>query len=316
MSIDKKVLVTGGAGFIGANFVYRFLELGYDVSITERKEADLWRLKNVLKHIKVYSPNLLDYEKVEQCIKKVSPDIVIHFATYGAYQRTQQDISLTIDTNLKGTINLINACQKVGVEAFINTGTNSEYGIKQKPMKESDMLEADNLYGITKAAATLYCQMTARKFDFPVVTVRPFAVYGYFEEKQRLIPTIITSCLKNSTLELSSQKSVRDFIFIEDLMDGYLAAIKNIKKIKGEIFNLGGGRQYTIKEVVETVKKITQSGTQPKYGTVKKAQTEPKAWRADISKAKKMLGWKPKYTLEQGLKKNIEWFKENLHLYS
>jgi len=311
----KKVLITGGAGFIGANFVYKFLELGYKVFVFERKEANFWRIEKIKDKIKLYSPDLTNYSEIEKVVLEIKPEIVIHFAAYGAYQRFQQDINLTIDTNLKGTINLVNACQKIGVQCFMNTGSNSEYGIKDKPMAETDVLEPDNLYGVTKSATTQYCQMMAKKFDFPVAIIRPFAVYGYFEEKERLIPTIIASCLKNSKLELSAPASVRDFIFIEDLITGYLAAVKNIKKIKGEIFNLGSGKQNTVAEVVKTAKKITGSKINPVYGQVKKAQTEPKTWVSDIYKSKEKLKWNPKYSLEQGLKKDIEWFKNNLPLY-
>lgn len=311
----KKVLITGGAGFIGANFVYKFLDLGYKVFVFEKKEANLWRIKKIIDKINLYSPNLLDYNETEKIITEIKPDIVLHFATYGAYQGSQQDVNLTVDTNLKSTINLVNACQKVCVECFINTGTNSEYGIKDKSMKEVDILEPDNLYGITKSASTFYCQMMARKFNFPVVIIRPFNVYGYFEEKERLIPTIILSCLKNLELKLTKPDSVRDYIFIEDLTDGYLFTIKNIKYIKGEIFNLGSGKQTKIKEVVELIKKITSLKINPIYGKVKIAQTEPEKWVSDISKAKKILKWSPKYSLERGLKKNIEWFKQNLNLY-
>ncbi len=316
MSTNKtKILITGGAGFIGANFVYKCLEMNYEVNIIEKKEANFWRIKKIKDRIKIHFNNLLNYKETEKFIFEIKPDIVVHFAAYGAYQRFQQDIDLTINTNLKATINLVNACNKIGVECFINTGTNSEYGIKENPMKETDILEADNLYAITKASATMYCQMTAKKFNFPVVIMRPFAVYGYFEEKERLIPSIIVSCLSNNKLELSRPDSVRDFIFIEDLMDAYLLAIKNIKNIKGQIFNLGGGKQNPISKIVKIVKNITGSNIKPTYGQTKAAQTEPKNWVSDISKAKKMLGWQPKYNLEAGLKKNIEWFKNNLSFY-
>jgi nucleoside-diphosphate-sugar epimerase len=316
MSTNKqRILITGGAGFIGANFIYKFLELGYDVSIFERKEANLWRIKKIKNKIKLYSPNLTSYNETEKIISKINPDIVIHFATYGAYQRFQQDTKNTIDTNIISSINLINACNKIGVKCFINTGSSSEYGIKSKPMKETDVLEPDNLYGITKSAITQYGQMIAIKFNFPIVTIRPFAVYGYFEEEGRLITTIIKSCLKNTEPNLSNPKSVRDFIFIEDLIDGYLAVIKNIKKIKAEIFNLGSGRQSSIDNVFKTVKKITGSSIKPNYGKMRNTQTEPKIWLANILKAKKLLDWKPKYNLEQGIKKNVEWFKKNMDLY-
>jgi len=312
---NKKILITGGAGFIGANFIYKFLELGYRVFVFEKKEANLWRIKKIKNRISLYSPDLTDYKKTEKIISKIKPHIVIHFAAYGAYQKFQQDIEATINTNIISSINLINACNKVGVECFINTGTSSEYGIKTKPISETDVLEPDNLYGITKSTITQYGQMMAKNFNFPIVTMRPFSVYGYFEEKGRLFTDIIRACIKNESLELSHPDSVRDYIFIEDLIDGYLTAIKDIKKVKGQIFNLGSGKQSSVDNVFKTVKKITGSSIKPNYGKIKKAQTEPKNWTAKISKSKRLLNWSPKHNLEQGAKKDIEWFKNNIDLY-
>ena len=127
----------------------------------------------------------------------------------------------------------------------------------------------------------------------------------------QLIPTIIKSYLANIDLELSSPKSVRDFIFIEDVINAYFKIIENVSELKGEIFNLGTGKQSTIGEVVSLVKKITQSTKKPRYGQIKLAQYEPKNWVADISKIKKLLNWQPKYSLEEALKENIRWFKRN-----
>lgn len=313
---NKKILITGGAGFIGANFVYKFLELGNSVAVMERKETNLWRLGKVKDKITIGFVDIADSKAVEIFITKTKPDIVLHFAAYGAYQRFQQDIDATINTNLKGTINLVNACQKIGVKAFINTGTNSEYGIKEKPMKETDVLEPDNLYGITKAAATHYCQMMARKHDFPVVTLRPFAVYGPFEEKGRLMTDVIKACLTNGELLLSKPDSVRPFLFIEDLTSAYMLAIEKVDSIKGGVFNIGTTQQHTIAEVVEIAKKITETTVEPKYGQITAAQNEAGMWLYDISKAKKILKWKPRHTLEQGLKKDIEWFKAHIEYYA
>jgi len=312
---NKNVLITGGAGFIGANFTYKFLDFGYNVHLIEKKESNLWRLKDIRERIGLHYVDLKNYNKLESLITKLKPQIILHFAAYGTYPRKQQDMKKMIDTNLIGTINLVNACSKIKFKCFINTGSSSEYGIKEKPMKEADLLEPNNLYGITKAATTMYCQDMVRKLGLPVVTIRPFAPYGYFEEKERLIPTIIKSCLTNSELKLSSPNSVRDFIFIEDLIGAYLETINKIKKIKGEIFNVGSGKQNTIDEVVKVIKKITYSTVKPQYGEIKLAQREPKTWVADISKIKNRLGWQPKYDLEEGLRKNVEWFKKYLSLY-
>lgn len=311
----KKILITGGTGFIGSNFVYKFLDLGHDVHLIVRPESNFWRIKPVEKKVKLHFIDLFNQQEVEKLIIKLKPQIILHFAAYGAYQSKQQDIKLTIDTNLLATVNLVNALKKIKFDCFINTGSNSEYGIKNKPMKENDILEPDNLYGITKAAGMMYCQLVARKFNLPILALRPFAVYGYFEDKDRLIPTIIKACLTKMELNLTNPNFVRDFIFIEDLIDAYLKAIKNIKKIKGEIFNLGTGKQTKIAQVVDLVKEFTHSSIEPHYGEVIPAQTEPKTWAADISKIRDLLNWQPKYDLGVGLRKDIEWFKKNLFLY-
>lgn len=312
----KKALITGGGGFIGANFIYKFLDLGYDVNLIEKQGVNFWRLEKIKNKIKINYIDLKNYNKLEAFILKLKPQIILHFATYGVYQAKQQDTKKIIDANLLGTVNLVNACNKIKFECFINTGSNSEYGIKDKPMKENDLLEPNNLYGIAKAASTLYCQYMAKKLDLPIVTTRIFSPYGYFEEKDRLIPTIIKSCLKNNELTLSFPGSVRDFIFVEDIIRAYLAIIENIRKVKGEIFNVGTGVQTTIDEMVNIIKEITRSTTKPKYGKIKPAQTEPKNWLADISKIKKMLNWQPEHNLRGGLEKDVKWFKENLHLYN
>jgi len=311
----KKVLITGGAGFIGANFTYKFLDLGYNVHLIEKKESNLWRLEDIREKIRLHYVDLKNYNKLESLITKLKPQIILHFAAFGTYPRKQQEVKEMIETNLLGTINLVNACSKIDFKCFINTGSSSEYGVKDKPMKEANLLEPNNLYGITKAAATMYCQDMVRKSGLPIVTMRPFAAYGYFEEKERLIPTVVKSCLENTELNLSSSNSVRDFIFIEDVIGAYLAIVENIQKVKGEIFNLATGKQTTVDEVVNIIKKITHSTIKPKYGLIKPAQSEPKNWVADISKIKKLLKWQPQHNLKKGLERDIAWFKKNISLY-
>ncbi len=311
----KKVLITGGAGFIASNFVRKFLKLGYKIYIIEKKGSNFWQLEDIKNKIKINYIDLKNFPKLESFIIKTKPQIILHFAAYGTYPRKQQDVKMMIDTNLLGTINLVNALRKIRFECFINTGSSSEYGIKNKPMREADLLKPNNLYGVTKAAATMYCQYMAKQYDLPIVSSRLFAVYGYFENRERLVPTIISSCLKNEKLKLSSPSSVRDFIFIEDIINAYLKIIENIQRIKGEVLNLGTGKQIDIAQVVSLIKKITNSRIKPEYNQIKPAQTEPKNWGADISKIKRLLNWQPQYSLEEGLKKDIRWFRKNISVY-
>lgn len=310
-----KILITGGTGFIGSNFVHKFLELGDEVHLIVRPESNFWRIEPVKNKIKLHYIDLTDAEAMEKFIVDLRPQIILHFSAYGAYQGKQQDLKLTIDTNLLGTINLVNAASKINFECFINTGSSSEYGVKSKPIREDDLLEPNNLYGITKAAATDYCQFMAKKMDLPIVTMRLFSPYGYFEEKGRLMPNVIKAGLNNENFNAPSPLLVRDFIFIEDVINAYLKAIDVINNIKGHIFNISSGEQRSIADVVHIAEKILDRKIKVSYGEIAAKQYEPKMWVADISKAKKLLDWKPKFSLEEGLKKNIEWFSKNLSLY-
>ena len=309
----RKVLITGSTGFIGANLVRRFLKIGAEVHILTRTTSNKWRINDVFKDVTEYCVDLLDYEKLESIILDIEPEIIFHTAIYGGYP-FQKDIKKIIESNFIGTVNLVNACKKVDFELFVNTGSSSEYGIKSKPMTEEDILEPVNDYGVSKAAATLYCQAVAIREKIPVVTLRLFSPYGYYEEPTRLIPSVVISCLRGINPEVSSPNSVRDFIFIEDVMDAYMKVMKT-SDIGGEIFNIGYGKQHSVREVVNMIVELTGNNVRPEWRSVPKRAIEPNVWQADITKAKNVLKWEPEHNLEKGLAKTIKWFMENRILY-
>jgi len=309
----KKVLITGSTGFIGATLVRNFLKNGAEVHILTRVTSNKWRINDLLKEVNEYCVDLLDYEKLASIISDIAPEIIIHTAIYGGYP-FQKDIKKIIESNFIGTVNLVNACQKVDFELFVNTGSSSEYGIKSKPMTEEDILEPVDDYGVSKAAATLYCQAVARREKIPVVTLRLFSPYGYYEEPTRLIPSVVISCLKGRNPEVSSPNSVRDFIFIEDVIDAYMK-VTETSDIGGKIFNIGYGRQQSVGEVVNKIVELTGNTVRPEWGSVPKRANEPNVWQADITKVKDILKWVPKYSLEKGLAKTVKWFMENMVLY-
>ena len=309
----KKILITGSTGFIGANLVRRFLKIDAEVYIITRTTSNKWRIKDILKDVNEFCVDLLDYERLASIILDIKPEIIFHTAIYGGYP-FQKDIKKIIESNFIGTVNLVNACQKVDFELFVNTGSSSEYGLKSKPMTEKDILEPVNDYGVSKAAATLYCQAVARREKMPIVTLRLFSPYGYYEESTRLIPAVIMACLRGENPKVTSPNYVRDFIFIEDVTDAYIKVIET-SDISGEIFNIGYGKQHSVEEVVDEIIKLTKSEVKPEWGNAPKWQNEPNKWRADISKAKDILKWQPKHSLEQGLAKTVKWFMENMPLY-
>lgn len=314
MVSNEKILITGATGFIGANLTRALLEKGAKVYIFTRKTSDKWRIKDILKDITEYCVDLTYEQEVENIISHIKPEIIFHTAVYGGYP-SQTDCKKIYETNLIGTINLINACRKSGFKLFINAGSSSEYGIKKWPMKESDTLEPVSDYGISKALATLFCQMKVKSEHLPITTFRFFSPYGYYEKATRLIPSVILSCLKGKSPEVLSPCAVRDFIFIEDVIDICLKSMENKDKVAGEIFNIGYGVQYSVEEVVNEIIQLTGNVVKPVYKSVFNSRIEPQIWQADISKVRDVLGWVPRYDLKTGLSKSIRWFAENMILY-
>lgn len=310
----NNILITGATGFVGSNLTKNLLDQGHDVHVLVRKKELNWRLKDNKHELKVYECDLLN-PSLSDILNKIRPEYIFHCASYGTIEN-EQDSNSIIDSNIKGTLNLLEAIKHVSFKLFVNTGSSSEYGIKEKPMKEDMILEPNNMYGISKAAATFICQQIARREKLPIITLRLFSPYGYFEHKNKLIPSAILQSLVSNEIMLSSPTHVRDFIFIEDVMSAYTACI-NRSFAPGEIFNIGSGKQYTVGKIIKTVLQITNSYSKPKWGEIPQQarQQEPSVWRADISKAKNVLQWKPQFSLYDGLKKTIEWFKINKNLY-
>ncbi|RLF51872.1 MAG: NAD-dependent dehydratase [Thermoplasmata archaeon] len=315
MANSKTMLITGATGFIGSCLIHKLVDTNvYDIHIIKRKQSNIWRIKNILDYVSIHDVDIIDYTKLRKVIKSVKPDLIFHTATYGGYP-FQKDINKIIQTNIIGTINLVNVCAEVGFDAFINTGSSSEYGLKDKPIQETDLPEPISEYGVAKEAATLFCQAKAKKERLPIVTLRLFSPYGYYEEPTRLIPSVIKSCLLNKNPKVSSPHSVRDFIFVEDVVNAYIKAI-NFSSSSGEVFNIGYGQQHSVGYVVNKIIRLTGDKVKPEWGSIPKRSNEPTSWQADISKAKDILHWKPKYSIEHGLKKTIEWFEKNISLYT
>lgn len=312
----KKIFITGATGFIGANLTREAIKKKiYEVHILSRDSSDFWRLNDIKEDIIIHNCDLLDYENIKSILETVSPEYIFHLATYGSYPRRQTEELKILNTNIKGTFNLLKASLDIDYKNFINTGSSSEYGTKDKPMKETDSLEPNNVYGITKSTTTFLCKNFARQNNKPISTIRPFSVYGYYEESFRFIPEMIIKCIKNRDVNLTSGNQRRDFIFIEDVIRSYFEVAKK-QGNKRRIYNVGSGRDHTIKETALLIKELTNSKNKLNFGKVKKEYFETDiCWTADINKINSELGWKPEHSIEEGLKKTIEWFKDNIKLY-
>jgi len=312
--MNESYLVTGATGFVGACLSRALVKQGKAVSILVRDKNLNWRLNDISSKLNIYECDITD-KKLGYVMDKIKPSHIFHLAAYGSLPQ-QDNFDQMIRVNLKGTKNLIDALEKFDYKVFVNTGSSSEYGIKDDQMSEKDVLAPANDYGVTKASSTLYSQKQANRTGKPIITFRLFSPYGYYEDINRLIPSLILKALKNETIELSSPKNVRDFIFIEDVVSAYIK-VSNSDFKSGEIFNVGSGNQHNVKEVVDEVMSLVNSKSKILWEkiTVQKRQIEPQTWEANIEKIKSELDWRPKHSLSEGLRKTVDWFRINRHLY-
>jgi nucleoside-diphosphate-sugar epimerase len=310
---NKRVLITGATGFIGANLTHRLVSQGNEVHLIIKTGSNKWRLQDIWHDIIEHQFDLADGESIEKLFADLKPELIYHLAAYAAYP-FQKDVLQTIHTNLLGTVNLVNVAVKYGFESFINTGSSSEYGQKASPMRETDILEPNSLYAVTKSAATLYCEHIGKSQKMPITTLRLFSVYGYYEEPSRLVPTIAKACLTGENPKLADGRPVRDFIFIDDVVDLYLKMVE-MRELNGIILNAGTGKQYSVAELVDSCIRVSGAEIVPLWGSLPGRTWDTNCWVADNSKLRNFLHWEPKYDLDTGLKKTLDWFGENLHLY-
>ncbi len=309
----EKVFITGATGFVGSNLARRCLEKGAEVFINLRTTSDPWRIRDMLRDINAVPVDITEYEKLRDALKNIHPGVIFHTAAYGgsAEQKTPEKI---IETNITGTVNLVRSCRDISVRLMVNTGSSSEYGIKNSAMHESSLLEPVTEYGVSKAAATLFSRSYAAAYSLPIVTLRLFSPYGQYEQKSRLVPSVILAALQKTNPRISSRRFVRDFIYIEDVLDAYESAL-SLRNPSGEIYNIGSGRQHSVGEVVDNIIKILGNEVTYETGTPQAWKNEPAFWQADIQKAKSELHWEPEYSLERGLAATVDWFRAHKGLY-
>jgi len=302
---QRRFLVTGAAGFVGAALCRRLLHDGNEVHVVLKPETATWRLDDALDDLHVHRGDLRDEDRARALATAVRPDVVYHLATHGAYP-FQTDADGIIQTNILGTWNLLKALSQVDYEVFVNTGSSSEYGFKQYAMRETDLLEPNSYYAAAKCAQTLLCQHVAGQEQRAITTFRLFSVYGPFEEPSRLVPTIIANCLAGRELTLVAPETARDFVYIDDVVDAYLR-IDALGRLRGEIINIGSGVQRTVRAIVDLVLRHTGTRVRCRWGEMPSRIWDTSTWVADCTKAGRLLGWQAATPLADGLKETVAW---------
>jgi len=306
----RKVFVTGATGFIGRHLVQLLSDEGYSVGILVRSSSS-YANDGGIPNVTSFSGDIRNFEDLKNAFSSFKPDAVIHLVTYYAVMHRADEIGVMLDTNVKGTINILEAAKESRVQLFVNTSTCAVYEEKDRSIREDDPIKPQNLYALTKLQAEEACGFYAENFNLRCVTLRLFPPYGPGDKERRLLPYVIGSLLKKTPPNLTTGKQEWDFVYVSDIVFAFLAVLKLYPfRESHEIINIGTGKPLSVRFFVEKIKTEMNTDTDLLWGSVEHRTNEVWYNSADISKAERMLHWIPQTGIDEGLKKTIAWFSE------
>lgn len=315
MLTNLKVLVTGGAGFIGSNLADKLLEWKNNVTIYDNFDEYYANKENNIQHLtknkffKLVNADVLDYETLLTAIK--GADLVFHLAAQPGVRVSMEHPTKTTTVNVLGTLNVLRAAKEAGVKKVVFASTSSVYGeAKYLPIDEEHPTVPMSVYGASKVAAEKMCQVFNDQLGLPVVMLRYFTVYGPRQRPDMAFHKWIKAYFDNEPIRIyGTGNQGRDFTFISDIVKGTLRAAE-VEDIDGEVFNLGGGSKISVNDVVQLLlNELGQNAPKVVYESTKLGDVPDT--HANIQKAKKMLDFKPTIRVKDGLKMYVDWYRKH-----
>ena len=300
---NRSILVVGGAGFIGINLVKKLLKLGSKVT-----SLSLKRKKNKLTH-KNLRHIFCDYTKFNLLKKKINKpfEYVVNLGGYIDHSKFFAKGRLVIDNHFLSTMNLLSSLRKEKLKRYLHIGTCDEYGSNTSPIKENCKEDPITSYAFAKLASINLSVMLNKTENFPATALRLFLVYGPHQKVDRLIPQVINGCLKKKKFPVSKGNQLRDFCYVDDVINAIILSLIK-KRALGEVFNVGSGKPVSVKFIINKISKIIKQG-KPQFNKIPFRKNENLKLYPSINKMSKILGWKPKTNLNQGLAKTINYYK-------
>jgi nucleoside-diphosphate-sugar epimerase len=301
------VLVTGVAGFLGANVSRALLEAGAEVHGLVRSKPAHPVPSEIPTDVAVHVGDLREAGAMSRVIAAVRPAVVVHLAAGSGHATDAGERSRMLADTVLGTANLLEALRPSGVEQVVHVGGGLEYGRGDRPARESDALDPVTFRGAAKGASTLLALEFGHATGVPVTVLRPFAVYGPWERQPRFIPTVVTAALKGDPIRLTQPGPGRDFVFAGDVAGACLVAATERAAV-GQVVNIGTGRLTTNEALVERLAVVTGLELDVRVGEHEARKWDSGAWMADTRKARDLLGWEAEHDLDAGLTETVSWF--------
>lgn len=307
-----KVFVTGATGFIGSHLVPELVKRGHDVYSFERYVTGRYVLGQ-RRDVKTVFGDVKEYYMIKQALRGVQPDIVIHLAAISPVAYSYDHPHEVIETNFLSTVNLAEACLREvpHFRHFLFASTSETYGNGPNPKVEGTEQNPNSPYSVSKVACEKYLLFMRDAYGFPITILRNFNTYGRKDNTHFVVERTIVQMLQNESVGLGDPTPIRDFEYIDDHVNSYLLCLDN-PKAKGEVFNFCTGRSVSVEQLVDQISKLIGSESEVIWNTIPARPLDIKELVGNYSKAKKMLGWEPKFALEEGLKLTIGFWRSKL----
>ena len=311
---NKKILVTGGAGFIGSHLVKSLVNARAKVSVIVKYNSiiNCPRLLNVWNKIKIIESDLRNLDSVDS-IKKLRFDYIFHLAAYNHVGDSFRHVTENINSNLFSTVNLLDHGPRF--EKFIHIGSSEIYGLQKKvPFNVNEIPVPMSPYALAKYSSEMYARLKSRQSKNNLICIRPFNTFGPYQSEKAIIPEIIIKCLLGKEIKTTSGEQTREFNYVDNIINGILLVCQKVKHLDKPI-NLGSNNPIKIKNLVKKIHKLTKSKSILKIGAIRHRPNEIWKMQAENKFVTKSLGWKPSITFDVGLKNSVEWYKNFIKLY-
>ena len=315
----RTVLVTGAGGFIGSHLTEALVHAGARTrALVEYDSLGSWGWldhSNVKDDIEVFAGDVRDRDSLRSPMDNV--DLVFHLAALIAIPYSYRAPMSYVETNVAGTLNVLQAARDAGVTRFVHTSTSEVYGTALRvPIDEEHPLQGQSPYSASKIGADKMAEAFHRSFELPVVTVRPFNTYGPRQSDRAIIPTIITQALTLDTIRIGNRTPTRDFNYVADTVDGFMA-VALAEGVEGETFNLGTSREISIGDLAQMINRLVGRDLPVEIDAARLRPDASEVDRLCASSAhvQAATGWRPRHSLEQGIEKTIAWVQDNLDAF-
>jgi nucleoside-diphosphate-sugar epimerase len=313
----KRFLIIGGETFIGASLARRLVREGKDVHIVTQQRDSLWRLNDLMLSLRSHVVNLSSPDEVFSMLSSVKADIIINTISYGE-EAEETDLGQTYDQNFFNLLLLVEQAKEVGFSCFINTGSCQEYGRKQDAFSEDSMTEPLSHLGLSKASATMYLLKEAKKNSLPIYTVRPFIPYGPFQSRDSFITKLFTHTMIDVKFNRYYANASHDFIYIDDLVNIYLAIVQQ-QPTDTPIINAGSGIPRKLRDVAHEFEGVWQHDLTIDWNIYSdigfSMESIGRCYSDQTLANKKLHNLPPQMSLRDGLTTTFEWFIKNQIVY-